>query len=177
MSEDGLQSKLAQVTEDGLERVTIGQIESIEANGPHGYFLNCRTRPAGNEVQARPAASGIWVPYNVGDEVELTFPGGDPNRAIARRGLTSTPDPIPADFNNSQPVFTHPQGLELRTANGAGVEKVTLATLLSALDGVLDEVIALGLTGFPAPVPTPNSIALKLAIAAGTHESKALKTQ
>lgn len=138
----GVERSLSEVADSGLEWVHVGQVVSVESHAKWGYLLNCLVRPDGRAVQARPLAPGVWTTYGADDEVVLLFPAADPNRAVAMGRLPSGGDPAPDDWGNSQPVFTHPNGLEVRQADGNGVSGVVISDeFLADLKAVITALI------------------------------------
>lgn len=121
--------------------ILIGTIDSIEAlNG--GYLATGTVQPDGIPFQARlmwaatGAAQGDFYPVAVGDEVLVLLPGGDPLRAVAIPGLTSSEATLPADFTNDKPRLVHPDGKTFQTAENATVSPVVVESVLPDLAGL-----------------------------------------
>lgn len=124
---------LRELVRDSRVWVEIATVDTVEEHDAWGFLLNLEIQPSGQPVQARPmyagtgAATGDLWPVEAGDEVLVLLPSGEPNRAVALCGLTSSQALPPSDWDNVQPMHTHAQGKEFRTAEGASVEAVLLA--------------------------------------------------
>lgn len=142
----GLQEALEGLLHRDVWAMSSGQVVSWENHPDFGLLVDCVERPGGKEVQARlqhvgsvfGGAGGFAWPIEVDQEVLLFYPQDDPNQAIALAGVVNRSQQPPADFDNSKPVFQHPEGVEFRKVGGAAVEEVCLAPLLEQVKGIID---------------------------------------
>jgi phage baseplate assembly protein gpV len=174
----GLGEALAGIADRGVTWASLGQVTAIDATTPAGLLLDVTLQPSGREVQARFVqafagnAVGLLSPVAVDDEVLVIFPSGDANTAVALGGLFSSAATAPTSFANEGPHLVHPDGLELRTTQGATVQRVVLESLLPDLMAGLIEVQA-ALTGLGLPVTNLATLTTKLAT---LYRANALKS-
>lgn len=161
MAKHGIESALEDLADPGTEWITLARVDTIAEHSKFGYVLECTEVPSGRKIIARPrytstrTSGGEFAPYEIGDEVLVFYPYGDPNCAIAFGGLTSEKKPLPSDFDNSKIVITHPSGIEIRIAEGSAVEKLlkseTFNTDLAAYIGAVN-------TYFSTTVSAPGTV-------------------
>lgn len=124
-----LETSLAAVAGDRTPPpVAFGVVTGKQSAPGGGVLVDVTVQPSGFECQARLLAvaatgSGLvaFSSVEVGSEVLLLYPGGDPNAAVALAGLCSkkTTD---GNVNNAQIV--DPGGLDVRATVSGVVEKV-----------------------------------------------------
>lgn len=167
--------------------VAIATVDSIAEHAAWGFVAEVTIQPDGiGPFECRVVwggsrnGGGDFFPVATGDEVVVLFPGGDPHRAVAIAGLSSSPSPVPSSWDNQQPQHVHPRG-KLFLLSGAGVaQAVVLESLLGKLKSVMDEILVInaaipsGVSALPAA--TPTIIELQATLATG-FRSTALKTE
>lgn len=164
---EGLQRALQDLVETGQSWVSAGVITAIDTHAALGFLADVTLSDGTGEVQARlvfPGAgesTGILFPVEVGHEVLVLMPAGDPNLAVAIPGLFSNPAPLPSCFDNTTPQVVHPNGVELRTSETAIVAPVVTEALLSDLADAMQE-IATGLAAIPSSATVTNAFVAKL---------------
>lgn len=168
MADESAQRSIRELANADTDAVGLGIIESIETDGARGYLLTVTLQPEGRECQARvmnggtrPGGGLLW-PLEVGDEVLVLFPNGDPNLAVAMGGLNSTPDPLPTSYDNTTPQITHPNGIEIRSDEGDEVQGLVKTEHLIELQNFVS-----ALQAFMATTSTATS-ASQIATAAVT---------
>jgi len=174
-----LQRSLRSLAGADDESVLAGVVSAVEDHDTWGYALSV-TLPDGREILARPVAlacgsagRGVWVPVEVGAEVIVLCPGGDPNRAIAIPGPVSEPQAPPTGWARDRVEVVHQGGTRIRLTQAGVAQPVVTADLLADLQAALTELqaaaTALGL-------PTVNTAALVAALPAG-YRSAALEVE
>ena len=161
-------------------QVAIGLVDTVEAIGG-GYLVSGSLQPSGDPFQARVlfgpigASTGDLFPVSVGDEVLVLAPDGDPNRAVALWGGNSSAAALPSSFTNDKPRLVHPQGKTFATSQAAATAPVVVEALLTDLQGVVTELLALyaGLASLGVTVPSPNTTAFLTKLAT-LYRSKAV---
>lgn len=134
----GFEAKLRALLGEARPPVLLGVITEIEGFAG-GVLATVQPQPDGPELQARLMVlasgddRGFVVPAEVGEEVVVLCPGGDPNRAVALAGLNSSPAARPDSDTGDHVDLVHPGGLETRTTAAADVDHVVLAELLDGL--------------------------------------------
>lgn len=159
--------------------VLVGIITEIEEHADFGYLLTVEVQPGdGRVIQARLCAlgsgnrKGMFWPVEVGDEVLVLLPDGEPHRAVALPGLVSGAAAPPASWGNDHVEVVHANGMEVRRTDGAPTSAVVLATilpeLLKALVAITSNFATLGLP----PHPDLSNFALR--VSAEVDKSPAL---
>jgi hypothetical protein len=174
MGKRGIERGLRELLADGRSWVMLATITAIEAHTAYGYLVDLTVRPSGKFAQARLLFTGtgegvgLLFPVQIGDEVLVVFPDGQPNEAIAIAGLTSAARQLPSDFDNTTAQLTHANGLELRTVEGAAVEALLAKSLsddLSSYVAAVDTFISACSTLAPGTV-VQNAAALAVIVTA-----------
>lgn len=173
----GIQRGLADLLGPTPPSCYVGTITAIDAHTAWGHVLTVTVQPDGMQVQARPghlsvgsAGGGVYVPYEVGAEVLLLLPGGDPNRAVALHGPASTEAPIPTGWDNDSVLVQYSGGMQVRGSNAGVMRALVLETFLGDLANALTE-LAAGVTS-GTPTPTPTTTALIASMATGYRSGK-----
>lgn len=178
--ERGPEQSLRDLARDGREWLSLGVVTAIEDHDAWGIRLDVTLVPSGRTVQARPgftacgsSGKGAWVPFEVDAEVLVLLPDGDPNRAVAFHGPTSSPQRPPSGWDNDRVEIVHGGGLEVRATEGASVQKVVTEDLLPDLLTIMTELQSV-LSGLGLTLPSMAQFLLDLAVA---YRSTALKTE
>lgn len=129
----------------------VGAVVAVEANGP------------GADLTARGLRWLGGTPARIPAPLRVDYP--------ARAGASS-PDGSAVAVLGPDLVALLAGTVRLGASEAAATHEAVRASLLSALSGVLDEVIAIGLA---SAVPTLNAKALKAAIASGAHRSASVR--
>lgn len=132
----------------------IGAVVVVEANGPGADPATRGLRWLGGRPSRLPAALRVDYPHRAG---------------------ASSPDGSATAVLGPDLAALLAAAVRLGASEAAATQAPVVESLLTALSGVLDEVIALGLAALPSPIPTPNALALKTAIAAGSHRSTSVR--
>jgi len=179
MPDRPLQSRLQDLVADGRTWAELGIVTAVQADDAVGYLLVVEL-PDGRAVEARLVAlscggsgAGVWVPVSVGAEVVILYPRGDRHAAVALPGPTSSPAKPPTGWANDKVEVVHEGGIEVRTAEGADVQRVVLEEILADLQTALTEV-QVGLAGLGIPTTQLSALILKLPT---EYRSAALQTE
>jgi hypothetical protein len=159
----GVERNVAAMADDRRGWFGLGIVTAIETHASLGYLLTIELQPSGREIQARLVGRRVLVPVAVDDEVMVAFPDADPNRAVAWPSeLPSSADPLPSSWTNEGVQVVDPAGLEVRTAEGATVQAVVTEDILSKIQGMATEVVALAaaLSSLGITVSTTNATQL-----------------
>ena len=137
----GTSEDLRTIVGDGTAWTHMGEVLELADDPAWGVALTVRIQPSGDIITARPKwtatgnGTGAFWPITVGDEVLVELPEGDPLRAVAQAGWSSTPAAPPASWDNQQPQFVHGQGVHFRVSGAtpaASLKKVVTEDLLPA---------------------------------------------
>lgn len=157
------QRSVETLASDGRGWVAVGLVTAAETDADRGYLLTVEIQPSGREVLARLAGRRLLLAADVGDEVLVLFPDGDPNRAIALPAeLVSSAAALPSSWTNGGPQLVDSAGLEVRGAAGDTVQKVVTEDLLPKIAGLAGEVVAIAgaLSSLGITVATTNATQL-----------------
>ena len=177
-----MQQQLQELATEGMAWVLIGQVTAVDEHADFGYLLTLELVDDGRTIQARPmwglggkAGEGIYSRIEVDDEALVLLPGGDPNRAVAIVGPSSSEAKPPTGWANDKAEIVDRGGLEVRTAQAALVEPLVKAqSFETGLNSALAELQAL-LAGIGLVSPITTTFLTQLN--AGAYRTKALKSE
>lgn len=175
----GAEQSLRALLADGRAWVQLGLVTERSPSPDGGWRLTCALQPSGDLIEARPlwmqaGGAGLFVPIEVGAEVVLLMPGGDPLQAVALAGPPSRGAAAPLTWLQDGLLAAHPGGLSVQGAGLLPPTAVVVEGLLPQLATALGEV-STALAGLGAP-PTPGLAALISALATD-FRAAALRTE
>lgn len=133
---------LRSVTKDLREWVLTGIVEARD-----GYMLTVRLTD-GREVEARAVhpspgtGRGLFWLVTVGTEVEVSFDHGQTSGAMARPSPASPAQDLPSDVDSDDVLYLYDNHVEVRSAEGQGVDGIVLRSLLDDLVDVTTDLAA-----------------------------------
>ena len=164
----GLQQAIQRIAASGTTTVVAGTVEAVEAHqGAFGALISVRLHGEGGGdrvVQCRllqPGGngSGFAWPVDIGSEVVCLLPAGDINAGLVIQGRApSKKYPLPDDLvKNTVPTMIHPDGLVVKTADGAQAIVLVRVTFLDDFANWLSaiDVFISALAGLTAPPLLP----------------------
>ena len=175
----GIERSIAALASDGIGWVALGVVTAVEAHSSLGYLLTVELQPSGREVQARLVGRRFMLAAEVDDEVLVMFPDGDPNRAVAFPAeLVSSAAPLPTSWTNGGPQIVDTDGLQVRTAQGASVQKVVTEDILPRLAGMATTQIAItgALAAFGITI-TPTDASIVAPLTPTQYRTAALRSE
>ncbi len=146
----GTGDAIRKIARDPRDWFASGLVRSVDDHDDWGLVISVELTD-GRTVEARPShvglgdGSGIYVPFEVDDEVLLVFDAGEVNNAVVLASKpVSRPQRPESEYDNDRIRITHPEAVEVRGVGDDEVHGVVVRTFLDDLSDHLQDLIDIG---------------------------------